>query len=70
MKSKPVSKYPNINIGFGSGYPISKFKINLKLLFNRFWWRDFRYELKCAWQRAVRGYDNSLTWNLDENIKC
>jgi len=69
MKSKLVSKYPNIILGFGSGYPGSKFKINFKLLFHRFWWRDFRYELKYAWQRAVHGYDISLTWNLDENIK-
>ena len=67
--NKNVSKYPNINLGFGSGFPGSKFKITFKLFFHHFWWRDFCYELKCAWQRAVRGYDNSLTWNLDENIK-
>jgi len=69
MKSKPINKYHNINIGFGSGFPGSRFRISLKLLFHRFWWRDFRYELKCAWQRAIRGYDNSLTWSLNENIK-
>ncbi|MCL2821062.1 MAG: hypothetical protein FWD38_09625 [Oscillospiraceae bacterium] len=69
MKSKLVNKYKNINIGFGSGFPGSRFKISFRLIFHRFWWRDLRYELIYAWQRAVRGYDNSLTWSLDENIK-
>ena len=69
MKSKLVNKYKKINIGFGSGFPGSRFKVNFRLFFHRFWWRDLRYELIYAWQRAVRGYDNSLTWSLDENIK-
>jgi len=69
MKSKLVNKYKKINIGFGSGFPGSRFKISFRLFIHRFWWRDLRYELIYAWQRAAHGYDNSLTWNLDENIK-
>ena len=69
MKNKPIYKYPNINIGFGSGFPGGRFKISFKLLCHRLWWQNIRSELKFAWQRAIRGYDNWLYWGLDENIK-
>jgi len=69
MKSKIVYKYKKINIGFGSSFPGGRFKINFKLLLHRLWWQNIRSELKFAWQRATRGYDNWLYWGLDENIK-
>jgi len=69
MKKKRIRKYQGINLGFGAHFPSSKFRISLKLIFHRFWWRDLRYELKYAWQRAKRGYDDSLTWSFDEEIK-
>ena len=69
MKRNPISEDHNINLGFGSGFPGSRFRISIRLLFHRFWWCDFRYELKYAWQRAICGYDDSLTWSLGENIK-
>ena len=67
---KSDKKYsPEINLGFGSGYPTSKFKITWILLFHPWWWRDFKYEFKYAWQRIVRGYDDQATWDLAEYVK-
>jgi len=69
MKKGHTKKYQSINLGFGAHFPSSKFRISPKLILHRFWWRDLRCELKYAWQRASRGYDNSLVWSFDESIK-
>jgi len=32
------------------------------------WLREIRNMFKYAWQRAVRGYDDEQTWNIDRAI--
>jgi len=32
----------------------------------RYKFRMFKHEMKCAWQRAFRGYDDIELWNLDK----
>ena len=64
-----IKYYPDINIGFGSGYPINRFKITWKAFFHPWWWRDTKYEFKYAWQRVTRGYDDQATWDVTEYIK-
>ena len=71
MKNNEIkysSRYPNVNLGWGSDFPGGKFKINFKLLFHKFWWRDFKWEIKQAWRRATKGYDKSISWSTDDHL--
>lgn len=69
-KTKPKPNYqnlyPNIKLGLGAQFPG---KPRFRSIFHPFFWRDIRFEIKAAWQRAIRGYDDSAVWGLDEYLK-
>lgn len=33
------------------------------------WFSDKKYEIKWAWQRVIRGYDDRWYWNLDNQLQ-
>ena len=70
MKKKKLknyqNRYPNMKFGLGSHF---LGKPRFRAIFHPFFWRDVRLEIKWAWQRAIRGYDDSAVWSLNEHLK-
>jgi len=62
MKTKnSLNKYPIIKLGLN--FP------PLKSIFNIHRWSDFKWEIKAAWQRAFRGYDDSAWWGMNDYLQ-
>ena len=66
MSVKNAKRYPNIKLGFGAHF---EGKPHLRAFFHPWFWRDLRYEIKWAWQRAFRGYDDVSVWGMDDYIR-
>ena len=66
MSVKNAKRYPNIKLGFGAHFAG---KPRLRAFFHLWFWRDLWSEIKWAWQRAFRGYDDVSVWGMDDHLR-
>ena len=55
--------FSDINLGFGSDMHYRGYKFGFRKIIRFF--KDIRYELKAAWLRIKRGYDDAAVWNMN-----
>ena len=60
-------RYPSVKLGLGSTNNGYIFKPN-HLFSLWFWSSHVFFEIKMAWQRLTRGYDDLLVWNLGNRL--
>ena len=63
-------RYPSVKLGLGRTSNGYTFKLNH--LFSLWFWRLLShhvfFEIKTAWQRLTRGYDDLMVWNLGNSL--
>ena len=61
-----VTKYPAVKLGLGSGM---MGRPHFRAIFHPWFWFDIRCEIKFAFQRAFRGYDDPSVWGMNTYLQ-